>query len=679
MANVLPVAFTTVVDANGKPVSGARLYTFVAGTETPLDTYSDQSLTTPFGEYVTSDAAGNFPIVYLSTSLYKFRITKPDGTLIRPDIDGYEQGGDGGGGGGGVVSFPTQSITGNYAIVAADVGKVFLCNASGGNITLTANSATLGLGFPFFVINDDNGGGSVTITPGGGQTIDGAASLSLTAFRQTVQLVSSGASGWRSLTDPVSSPTNDLSMANFKLVNLGAGTLAHHAIRVDQEQSGLLRFATVGGTVDALTFTHSPARTLATAYTTGASGEFRSLGANTIAGVTVNMDALGVKTIRKHNAQPLVAGDIGPAGYPHEWVYDGTYVILKDPFIKASTIPSTPTGNVAATNVDAAIAELAAEKQAIDADLTAIAALATTGFPARTAADTWALRTLTQPAAGLDITNPAGVAGNPTFALADDLAAVEGLATTGLVRRTAANTWTAGTTVATAEIADDAVTVAKLAPSVIGDAGPGKGASVAGAATITLLSGGLFHITGSGWTCTDVDFNPATDSREATLIIDGDGSFTHNATTLPLPGGVSLKVFAGDILKFAQDSGNNAAFISIRRATPVVESNQGALAAGTTYTFAHGLGELPSQVDVFLECTTTELGIAVGKRIDIKQIGVSNGGGVYARDGLDWDGTNIRFRTRVGQVWQQMNMSTGSDSALTPANWDVIIAARRKI
>lgn len=53
--------------------------------------------------------------------------------------------------------------------------------------------------------------------------------------------------------------------------------------------------------------------------------------------------------------------------------------------------------------------------QPLDADLTAIAALSGTGFPARTAANTWALRTL---AGGTDITvtNPAGIAGNPSIA-----------------------------------------------------------------------------------------------------------------------------------------------------------------------------------------------------------------------------------------------------------------------
>jgi hypothetical protein len=75
-------------------------------------------------------------------------------------------------------------------------------------------------------------------------------------------------------------------------------------------------------------------------------------------------------------------------------------------------------------------------------DLLAIEALTGTGIPARTATDTWALRTLTAPAAGLTITNPAGVAGNPTFVLANDLAALEALSSTGYAKRTGTDTWT---------------------------------------------------------------------------------------------------------------------------------------------------------------------------------------------------------------------------------------------
>lgn len=49
------------------------------------------------------------------------------------------------------------------------------------------------------------------------------------------------------------------------------------------------------------------------------------------------------------------------------------------------------------------------------------------------------LGTITPPAAGVTVTNGAGTI---TIGLADDLAAVEGLATTGLATRTAADTWT---------------------------------------------------------------------------------------------------------------------------------------------------------------------------------------------------------------------------------------------
>lgn len=83
-------------------------------------------------------------------------------------------------------------------------------------------------------------------------------------------------------------------------------------------------------------------------------------------------------------------------------------------------------------------------------DLAGLEGLSSTGGAYRTATDTWANRSLTQPAAGLTITNPAGVAGNPTFALANDLAAVEGLATNGLATRTTTDTWTTRTITGTA-------------------------------------------------------------------------------------------------------------------------------------------------------------------------------------------------------------------------------------
>lgn len=83
-------------------------------------------------------------------------------------------------------------------------------------------------------------------------------------------------------------------------------------------------------------------------------------------------------------------------------------------------------------------------------DLLALESLASTGFAVHTATSTWAERSLTQPAAGLTISNSNGVSGNPTFALANDLAALEGLGSTGIAVRSASDTWVqrsvAGTT-----------------------------------------------------------------------------------------------------------------------------------------------------------------------------------------------------------------------------------------
>ncbi|MBX3751394.1 MAG: hypothetical protein KF897_15050 [Opitutaceae bacterium] len=90
--------------------------------------------------------------------------------------------------------------------------------------------------------------------------------------------------------------------------------------------------------------------------------------------------------------------------------------------------------------------------QAYDVDLSAFGNLATTGLVARTGSGTAATRTLTAPAAGITVTNGDGVSGNPTLALANDLAGIEGLAANGLATRTATDTWTNRTIAGTSPI-----------------------------------------------------------------------------------------------------------------------------------------------------------------------------------------------------------------------------------
>ncbi|MDB5692331.1 MAG: hypothetical protein JWO81_1394 [Alphaproteobacteria bacterium] len=86
------------------------------------------------------------------------------------------------------------------------------------------------------------------------------------------------------------------------------------------------------------------------------------------------------------------------------------------------------------------------EVQPYDPTLAALAAYNANGLVAQTAPDAFAGRTIIGPAAGLAIANGNGVAGNPTFALANDLAALEGLSgTSTLYYRSGVDAWSAVT------------------------------------------------------------------------------------------------------------------------------------------------------------------------------------------------------------------------------------------
>ena len=223
----------------------------------------------------------------------------------------------------------------------------------------------------------------------------------------------------------------------------------------------------------------------------------------------------------------------------------------------------------------------------LDADLQAIAALTGTGILARTADDTWALRTLTAPAAGITITNPAGVAGNPTLVLANDLAAVEGLSSNGMATRTATDTWTVRTITAGALLGvNDGDGVAGNPTIAVTDA------EILALGGLTSAADRLPYFTGSGTA------SLATFTAFARTLVD-DADATAGRVTLGVVIGTDVQAFDSDLAALAANStdglwahtgaGTGAARTLTAPAAGITVTNPAGIAGDPTLVLANDL------------------------------------------------------------------------------------------
>lgn len=153
--------------------------------------------------------------------------------------------------------------------------------------------------------------------------------------------------------------TANLVMSNFKHTGVGAATVQTDYMRADQVQKGTANLLTsVGGTADVIT------ATAAFSMTTLVAGmrfiaEMASTSTSTTP--TLNINAIGAKTIKKGAGDALDVGDIIAAAVG-DFYYDGTDMILLNPAtIPVSSIPGLPGTIITSGEVGAAfIADLAA-------------------------------------------------------------------------------------------------------------------------------------------------------------------------------------------------------------------------------------------------------------------------------------------------------------------------------
>ena len=189
MAQV-PLLLDPVLDGNGAPYSGALIYTYEAGTTTPLDLYTDAALTTPADNPLVCDSAGLPPVRYAAPDDYKIVFKTAGGSTLRT-VDDY------------TVTDPnpitastrsTQNKSADFTITGDDRGDVFRCDATSGTVNVTAGSTTLGDGF-WCTVKNVGATGSVIVNAVGGEVIDGGSSYTVDPG-VSIDIVSYGATGW---------------------------------------------------------------------------------------------------------------------------------------------------------------------------------------------------------------------------------------------------------------------------------------------------------------------------------------------------------------------------------------------------------------------------------------------------------------------------------------------------
>lgn len=106
MADRFFAPYFSPVNGNGDVLPGGKLFFYVSGTSTPLDTYSDNDLTTANANPVVANGAGLWPAIFLAPRSYKIILQDASGIQVW-SADPYTPAGSGTGSG---VTYDTVAI-----------------------------------------------------------------------------------------------------------------------------------------------------------------------------------------------------------------------------------------------------------------------------------------------------------------------------------------------------------------------------------------------------------------------------------------------------------------------------------------------------------------------------------------------------------------------------------------
>lgn len=176
-AALLPEIRWRAIDEDGEVIPGALLYSWSAGSSTPLSTYSDSDRTVPNTQPQVADAGGLFGPIYLSPVGYKFGLYPANAAppVVPTDTPFWTQDNVSNPGDIFAATFGTSMTTGaqlnmtNGDVVLATTffGTVASVGATVINLQTVATRK-----MPILLKNV--GAGTVVVTPNGAQTIEGS-------------------------------------------------------------------------------------------------------------------------------------------------------------------------------------------------------------------------------------------------------------------------------------------------------------------------------------------------------------------------------------------------------------------------------------------------------------------------------------------------------------------------
>ena len=190
MAILTPMPVMQFFDNNGDPLAGGKLYTYEAGTTTPLATYTDEGGGTANTNPVILDSAGRANIWLVTTDLYYWELEDSAGNQLwtadnigqlsgTADVVGPASSTDNA-----VVRFDgvTGKIIQNSSVTISDGGAISATSlalttalplSSGGTGSTTASGARTNLGLGALATRGDADYGDITVSASGATwTID---------------------------------------------------------------------------------------------------------------------------------------------------------------------------------------------------------------------------------------------------------------------------------------------------------------------------------------------------------------------------------------------------------------------------------------------------------------------------------------------------------------------------